>query len=442
VGLDDSGFRIFISYRREDTAGYAGRLYDSLRGYFAEDELFMDVDTIAPGVDFVDAIENAVSVCDVLLALIGPAWVSSTDEEGRRRLEIAEDFVRVEIAAALHRNIRVVPLLVQDTRMPTSDELPAALASLARRNAHRVDNQRWHRDVRELVEHLNALREAKQASDSQVGSAAGVRGERPRASIPQVTVTSQPDGETRKVEREEAARGALDTKIVGERVRQAVSPSVRHLVVGGLLVVALVVAIVVGLRGAPTGDMSPTEEECIELLEARGASAPGSAILVATQPRAVVMDGIRIAQRGGLPGQESETPGTIDDCVAEEHPYLPSPAVMLVGGVVVLLALGTAWCLGAADRVRNITRGMLAVVAFLAFVAMFVGFTESLRQVDDDECLASLREGAPPEYCQEYDYLPPAPVFVVTLALGMTAVYVLYRNPPGLRPITRPQPAG
>jgi hypothetical protein len=104
--------RIFISYRREDSGASAGRLHDRLREHFGRDNVFMDIDTIEPGLDFTDVIERTVASCDVLIALIGRQWLTSTDAAGQRRLDNPEDFVRLEIAAALKRNIRVIPALV------------------------------------------------------------------------------------------------------------------------------------------------------------------------------------------------------------------------------------------------------------------------------------------------------------------------------------------
>jgi hypothetical protein len=104
--------RIFLCYRRDDSGGYAGRLYDRLGQRFGHDNLFMDIDTIAPGLDFVEAIEKAVGTCDVLLAVIGRQWLTSTDSQGQRRLDNPEDFVRLEIVTALVRQIRVIPVLV------------------------------------------------------------------------------------------------------------------------------------------------------------------------------------------------------------------------------------------------------------------------------------------------------------------------------------------
>jgi hypothetical protein len=104
--------QIFISYRREDSSASAGRVYDRLNGHFPSNRIFIDVDNIAPGVDFVKAIEKSVRSCDVLISVIGKHWLTSTDEDGKRRLENTDDFVRLEIATALKRGIRVIPVLV------------------------------------------------------------------------------------------------------------------------------------------------------------------------------------------------------------------------------------------------------------------------------------------------------------------------------------------
>ena len=124
--------RIFISYRREETAYPAGWLYDRLAGHFGG-QVFKDVDSIELGDDFVEVITRAVGSCDVLLALIGDEWLTITDEHGRRRLDNPDDFVRLEIEAALSRRVRVIPVLVGEARMPHADELPDSLAALVRR---------------------------------------------------------------------------------------------------------------------------------------------------------------------------------------------------------------------------------------------------------------------------------------------------------------------
>ena len=123
---------VFICYRRDDTAGYAGRIYDTLRTAFGRASLFMDVDNIAPGVDFVEDLGRAVARCDVLLAIIGPHWLAPAGAAGKPRLDDANDFVRVEIESALRRGILVIPILVQGATMPAPDDLPPSLRPWAR----------------------------------------------------------------------------------------------------------------------------------------------------------------------------------------------------------------------------------------------------------------------------------------------------------------------
>lgn len=149
--------RIFISYRRDDSAGYVGRLYDRLSEHFGADQIFMDIDTIEPGVDFVDVIDKAVDASDVILVVIGKLWASITDSQGRRRLDNAHDFVRLEVASALKRNARVIPILVRDAAMPNADELPLDLEPLLRRNAIEIDDKNFHYDVNRLIETLERV---------------------------------------------------------------------------------------------------------------------------------------------------------------------------------------------------------------------------------------------------------------------------------------------
>jgi len=154
---------VFISYRRDDTAGHAGRLFDTLVRRFGEPSVFMDLTDIAPGSDFVETLERAVGSCDVLLVLIGRDWLSA-DSQGRRRLEDPHDFIRREVATALTRNIPVMPVLLQGARMPTADELPQDLKALARRQAIELSESRWETDVARLEEgisrHCNSPRPA------------------------------------------------------------------------------------------------------------------------------------------------------------------------------------------------------------------------------------------------------------------------------------------
>jgi hypothetical protein len=151
---------IFISYRREETAAYAGRLYDRLSDRFGEERVFMDVDSIAIGVDFARAVIDAVSRCDILLALIGREWSSVTDSNGKRRIDNPDDFVRVEIETALQRDIRVVPVLVEAAILPQADDLPPSLRALTRRQALELSHAGFRSEVTRLVAAVDQVLEA------------------------------------------------------------------------------------------------------------------------------------------------------------------------------------------------------------------------------------------------------------------------------------------
>ncbi len=146
--------KIFLSYRRDDSSGSAGRLYDRLRTHFGKEQVFMDVNAIEAGADFVRTIEGTVGSCDVLIALLGREWLSSKDQDGRRRLDDPDDFVRLEIATALDRKILVIPALVGGARMPAAQELPGALQGLARRQALEIGDSRFHEDANRLISTL------------------------------------------------------------------------------------------------------------------------------------------------------------------------------------------------------------------------------------------------------------------------------------------------
>jgi hypothetical protein len=138
---------IFINYRRDDAPGVAGRLYDHLAKSFSRRDLFIDVDAIKPGLDFVKQLDTQVSQCDVLLALIGPHWLKAEDEQGGQRLQGDRDYVRIEIAAALKRDIPVIPVLINGADMPVEDQLPEDLRSLSRRHALELRHTRFAADA-------------------------------------------------------------------------------------------------------------------------------------------------------------------------------------------------------------------------------------------------------------------------------------------------------
>jgi hypothetical protein len=155
MGVQSTG-SVFISYRREDSAGSARRVYDRLVMRLPREAVFIDVDNIPLGVDFVQVLSERVGACDVLIAIIGREWIN-VREGGRRRIDNPHDFVRIEIEAALKRDVHVIPVLVDGARMPSADELPESLRPLARRNAIEVSHTRFDMDAQRLTHGLEQL---------------------------------------------------------------------------------------------------------------------------------------------------------------------------------------------------------------------------------------------------------------------------------------------
>jgi len=159
---------IFVSYRRDDSSGHAGRLADRLVEHFGRNRIFVDIDTIEPGEDFVTVIENAVGSCEILIAVIGQNWLSAGGGTGR--LDNPNDFVRLEIATALRRDIRVIPVLVQRANMPKLQDLPEDLVKLARRNAIELSDLRWQSDVDQLIDVMERVLAKRAKADQLAGT--------------------------------------------------------------------------------------------------------------------------------------------------------------------------------------------------------------------------------------------------------------------------------
>jgi hypothetical protein len=162
--------RILLNYRRGDTAGNAGRLYEALAKRFGEDNVFMDIDKIEPGLNFVDVIKRWVGDCDVFLAMIGTQWLDAANKSGQRRLDDPGDFVRMEIESALARpDVRLIPVLVQDVDMPTADQLPPSMHDLALRNGLEIRDVSWQYDVDRLIEALEKIEGPQPAEPEDPG---------------------------------------------------------------------------------------------------------------------------------------------------------------------------------------------------------------------------------------------------------------------------------
>jgi len=145
---------VFINYRRDETAGEARALYNDLIELLGAERVFMDVDNIALGRDFRQVLRERLDACEVMLSLIGRDWAQARDSAGARRLDNPADFVRLEIATALQRNVAVTPVLLQDAHMPSAESLPDELKDLAYRNGFELSHTRWESDVHELVRRL------------------------------------------------------------------------------------------------------------------------------------------------------------------------------------------------------------------------------------------------------------------------------------------------
>jgi len=170
---------VFISYRREITAGEARALFNELLEKLGKNSVFMDVDSIALGRDFRSALQRTLESCDLMLVLIGRDWAEVKDEEGRTRLENPGDFVRLEIEAALERDIVVTPILVQGAHMPAPEHLPADIRDLVYRNGFELSHNRWESDVAEMIRRLDldVSKASRQVEQSAAAAAA------PNASI-------------------------------------------------------------------------------------------------------------------------------------------------------------------------------------------------------------------------------------------------------------------
>jgi hypothetical protein len=297
--------RIFISYRREETAYPAGWLYDRLADRYGGAQVFKDVDSIQLGDDFVEVLTRAVGSCDVLLALIGDQWLTVTDEHGRRRLDDPDDFVRLEIEAALTRKVRVIPILVDGARMPSADELPDSLVKLNRRQALELSPARFEFDTNRLLKVLDwTLAELRTTQDDAAMEPAHT-GTAPD-SIPQVLEEPPP-----RLEQEDqrvpppsppGARPASEPGESSERQGRALSSRSRVLAgVGvGVVLVLLVVAIVANLRTAPPPNATSAAGQ--------GANEAVSGIDVDSTPD-TSPDGIRLTGLKATSGSDSPSVG-------------------------------------------------------------------------------------------------------------------------------------
>lgn len=236
--------KVFINYRRADTEGYAGRLYEALRRPIGTVNLFMDVDSMRPGQNFVRALDEAVAGCDVVLTMIGPAWLRP-NADGRRRIDDPLDYVRLEIESALSRGKVVIPLLFTGAEMPSALDLPEPLRDLPTRNALVIRHDRFRGDVAELVKELRRqqlLKDEQSRAALQAEAAAGDPGAGPM-DIEPVSVP---------------ARVPVAEPVARDPVRQPDPGGARRVAValGGVALAAATIAAVLAVgpgRAAPGG---------------------------------------------------------------------------------------------------------------------------------------------------------------------------------------------
>ena len=141
---------VFISYRRDDSAGYAGRLADSLEPLLGAGKIFRDVEDIRPGDDFVQAITQNLQKANVVLVVIGKNWLNAKNDQAALRLHDPNDYVRLEIETALKFQHQLIPVLVDNAKMPKPEDLPASIASIANRQALEITDMRWDDDIKRL----------------------------------------------------------------------------------------------------------------------------------------------------------------------------------------------------------------------------------------------------------------------------------------------------
>ena len=276
---------IFLCYRREDSAGHAGRLHDRLIQEFGGGRVFMDIE-IEPGVNFRTHIEEAIGSAAAVVVLIGRSWITAVDASGRRRLDSTRDFVRLEIAAALRLGKHVIPVLVGNARPPEPDDLPPEIASLADLQAIEMTDSRWEFDTTRLVAALHRIvAPASPGASGRPHDAPGpVRGPTPRYRI-------------ERDAREALARGV---KAVADAVRATFGPQ------GQYVVIRLGSARQRTRDGAAIAQQvavdDPFEQEGVELvqemaaeLQGRAGSAVTLAILLAS---ALVCESIRAEREG------------------------------------------------------------------------------------------------------------------------------------------------
>lgn len=278
------GPKVFITYRREETAAHAGRLYDAMVARFGESNVFMDVD-MAPGVDFVERITDAVAACHVLIVVMGPRWATVEDEQGRPRLADPEDFVRLEVETALRRpEVTPIPVLVAGARMPRREDLPPEVQAITRRNALELGDQRWRYDVGRLISTLDELLAASSVAPS------------PSRSERSVATGKAAPGDAAHTAGQTAPPSAVAATTPADTKPAAPAPTGggrfwRWALIGAVTIGAIVIAVVLAVGGddSPTRPAHFTRADLPELILPE-TEAPGNLLFNSAESGPYVKD--------------------------------------------------------------------------------------------------------------------------------------------------------
>ena len=250
---------IFISYRREDSAGFARLIYDRIVNRIDRSRVFFDVDNIEPGLDFEAILSERVGNCDALVAIIGRHWTSVVDEARARRLDNPKDFVRIEIAAALQRGVRVIPVLVDGAKMPRTEELPEELQGLSKRQAIEISHTRFDSDADHLTRWLYRVEEQRVArieaeKEAQSERRDGDENERKQRKEVQAAVEDKPGG-VAAAQRDVS----LSNPAIGKTARGSGANRSSRLVLLGSLAALAGVSSIVALELRPWTGLQPQQ---------------------------------------------------------------------------------------------------------------------------------------------------------------------------------------
>src|SRR5271165_999741 len=336
--------QIFISYRRDDNPAWARSLYDRLTQHFGENQVFRDVDGIPLGKDFLKEIERRVGECDVLIAVIGERWLTSTDQQGGKRLENPKDFVRMEIGTALRRDIRVIPVLVDGVSMPKSTDLPDDLKELVYRNALQIGDTHFDDDCRRLTEAIEEVLEEKaaelapqekerlehesRAQPLPVASSGKSKEDEPPDEMPKPVYPPAP--KPAEPEREKPQPRGTGGKTPSKQVI-AFWAIAAVLVVGGLIYLAFKASQSPPPQPAPIAAVTPSPPAiATPTVKEKALPTPGIPVQPSAQPTAPVAVAIPSPSISATPTKEELARRAFLDNATKDHPWVNSLGMKFV----------------------------------------------------------------------------------------------------------------